>query len=555
MEMIDVTSRMIGGNDLIPHIKESIKKMNYVRHDDAVKFFKKSLKILQSKRIPTLKIVDKNTTGLTDRKWDALVYMEGTPDKTGVGAAGGSYGIGKNAPYVASQLKMVGYSTRYLNRNRYEKFIARCQLVTHRDPKNNRHDLQNVGFGTSNELRDSRFQPIMGNDIDKSFRLDSQGSGIFIIGFMEQGWEKAAIKSVARNFFSAIHDKKLRVIVGSKTISHETLNEIDFDDVNRRHYYDIIKSPDGGWEKIEGKFGRFTLKAVTGDDDMDNRVAYINRRGMMITDEKSRRKNPFHPRLGDIGNFMAVICAEDDRTDERIRKMEPPTHETIEFERIADPNERKSTDQLLKILGDKVRDHIQKILEIGNDGNQTNLTELQDILPLFDDEDLPDSIPDEIKHKKRQLPKQKPKPVREGDGGGGQAGDGSGAESADGSDGGHDGGNDGRQHINDGITNISNRRIIKSENTLRVAFTPKSGSIRFMIKPAGEEAYDEDAVRLHDVRNVFPSDGVSVSLDNNIVEINTAPDRRIILDVVTDKGAAYPGYDIVECAMGGTVER
>ena len=129
--------------------------------------------MLKKKAIPTLEIIDENTTGLTDDKWTALVYKEGTPNKKGVkGVAGGSFGIGKNAPYVASKLGLVCYSTRYLDKHRVEKFIARCKMVAHKDPTDGR-ELQNVGFGTSERLVDSHFPPVKGTAIPKIFRLKS----------------------------------------------------------------------------------------------------------------------------------------------------------------------------------------------------------------------------------------------------------------------------------------------------------------------------------------------------------------------------------------------
>ena len=337
--------------------------MDKGRQTQGVKFYRAALRMLEGKTMPVLAITDENTTGLTDSKWDALVYQEGTPNKEGQTAAGGSFGIGKNAPYAASKLSLICYSTRYLNRHRTEKFIARCRLVAHPNPSDPEEELQHIGFGNSEPLKNSRFPPITGSAIHKTFRLPRNGSGIFIIGFVEPDWEEAAKRSIACNFFTAIHEKKLQVMVNGEAVTNETLNDIRFGNGSYRDYYEIIKK--GGRPfKINGKFGSFELRVSTGEKIIENRVAYVNRRGMLITEEKTFKKNPFHVRLGGIGRFAAVIRAADDKTDERVRRMEPPTHETIEYWRLSDRAERNTTKSDLADIAKNIADHIKEKLNI-----------------------------------------------------------------------------------------------------------------------------------------------------------------------------------------------
>ena len=379
MKKINLTPDMVGAKTLGPHIKESQKRMEG-SEPQGEKFCKYALKILSKKTIPTLMITDENTTGLTKEKWEALVYREGTPSKEGQKAAGGSFGIGKSAPYTASKLRLICYATRYLNRNRVEKFIARCRLVAHLNPSNHDQELQHIGFGNSGRLKDSRFPPIMGNGIHKTFRLQQKGSGIFIAGFEESNWIDIAKTSVARNFFAAIHEKKLQVEIDGYMITHETLNDIEFDDDAYENYYGIIKS--GETDRIDDEFGSFELGMTTVKDEMKNTntIAYINRKGMMITDEKQTKKNPFHPRINsDMGRFFAVLRAADDKTDALIRRMEPPTHEAIEYERISDDGITKAA---LANIRKSIDSYIRKRLGAASTEQKTVLNELSDILPF-----------------------------------------------------------------------------------------------------------------------------------------------------------------------------
>ena len=550
MELIDLTPAMIGGSGLAKHVAKAVERTTSYNHTQGTKFYEEALRILKKAKIPTLKIVDENTTGLTDSKWDALVYQEGTPNKEGIGAAGGSFGIGKNAPYVASKLRLVCYSTRYLDRNRVEKFIARCRLVAHTDPLKSSRELQHVGFGTSKPLKESRFPPIMGSGIRGAFRLPNKGSGIFVVGFMERKWKEATKRSIACNFFTAIHERKLHVVVDGEEITHETLNAVDFGDRNRRHYYDIIKNS-GRPDKISGKFGSFELKVSVGDDSMGNRIAYVNRRGMLITDEKAFRKNPFHARLGEAGRFAAVLRATDDKTDERVRRMEPPTHETIEYERLRDPEELNEAENQLRAIGDMIFDRIKKKLNIDVLANKTELTELADIIPLFSKPDKGGNAggsttepSKEIGVRVMPIPKNRISPPmtpggdeeepEEQPGGEGGAGGKGGASK-----------NGPKPKWGPGNSNIDGMRVMRHGDMLRVAFTPKVGAVRFAVKPAGEENKAEDIIPVTAAKNAAHG-GAAPILRKNVITVNAKRNQRVVLELSIHQGDSYTGYTVVE---------
>ena len=171
MREIEVPSSEIGSADLAGHVRAALKRTKDDGEAVGEKFYARALDILDGDTIDMLAITDSNTTGLVDEKWDALVYHEGTTRKGGMGAAGGSFGLGKNAPYLVSDLKAVCYSTRYLKRGRQEGFIARCKLVAHDDPAGKGGELQHVGFATKADVEEGhRVQPTRGKDACSDFR-------------------------------------------------------------------------------------------------------------------------------------------------------------------------------------------------------------------------------------------------------------------------------------------------------------------------------------------------------------------------------------------------
>ena len=104
-------------NFTIPGYDELTKKIKKAKEysygdEKAERFYNEAISCLEKQKIYILKISDYNTTGLTggDTKEDAggwyhLVRSNGSSYKTIDG--GGSFGIGKSAPFVASLLRTV----------------------------------------------------------------------------------------------------------------------------------------------------------------------------------------------------------------------------------------------------------------------------------------------------------------------------------------------------------------------------------------------------------------------------------------------------------------
>ena len=93
-------------------------------------------RLLDRPSLTFLRVADRNTTGLIGRNWRALVKESGTSwhDSAAGRTAGGSWGIGKNAPFTVSPLRTVFYWTRFEEDGEpRERFQGKSVLMSHED--------------------------------------------------------------------------------------------------------------------------------------------------------------------------------------------------------------------------------------------------------------------------------------------------------------------------------------------------------------------------------------------------------------------------------------
>jgi len=99
-------------------LKTSLSRCaNYWKQDKkAFKFFSEAEQLATADEVTALQVSDFNTTGVrggdSDRNkdWYNLIRCAGSSPK--IGGEGGSFGIGKNAPFAASRMRTVLYSTK-----------------------------------------------------------------------------------------------------------------------------------------------------------------------------------------------------------------------------------------------------------------------------------------------------------------------------------------------------------------------------------------------------------------------------------------------------------
>ena len=557
IQLIRISSEQIKAKELLPHFKQALNKATKSKHRrQAQKSLEAAIGILTNKEMDVLAITDTGTTGLVEDAWMALVHSEGSTYKSG-NAAGGSFGIGKNAPYIASGIRTVFYYTRYgSSSGDVEKLMGRCKLITHPNPKDKSKSLNPIGFFSAGPEGED-YAAIQGSKIPDAFRTrEKNGStSVFIMGFKHtKDWETQTARSVAHNFFKAILDKKLVVNVGERTIDEKELENLMENDTDlskkTAYYYRLAKQPEHTLP-IENRFGKFQL-LFSIDSEVDssfpNRLAYVNRRGMTITDAKQFGKNPFAPKLGDYFRYIALLQAADDDTDECIRKLETPNHQSIEYQHAKEEDNFKEIESDLRDIRMIIMDTLRAAMNAAGPNERINIGELARLIPMSGVGDNPGGAGHiHVSSIKRKTPSfgsrgadvdvmgTEPSPVGPKPPPGPEPGPIPAPNPEPGPSGGRK-----------SPSSFERTSVKRHDNTLRLWLYIKSGikSIKFHISPVGEQIQKEASIMPADIRVISPT-GVNFSSRASIITIDSPP-GRVVMDVDVKMQGEYSAYMVRE---------
>lgn len=350
-------------------------------------FFANAIDKISADTIHMLRISDFNTSGLTGSQqevntdWTNLTKSSGVSDKKGT--SGGSFGIGKFAPFACSDFSTVFYSTYDEEDIQASQGVSR--LVTFRRDDN--QTTQGVGY-YGEERNTPTFEPMY---LDPNFkRADKQyGTDIYIAGYKhiseEDGWEKSIIISILDSFLGAIWNEKLVVAVGDTEINKNTLNDLietyrDELTGYTERYYEVLTSASSKWytDDFMG-LGNVSLGLLLGGQEMHRKVAMIRQTGMKIKDQD--RISSFIP-------FAGVMFIEGKDLNEKLRLLENPEHTEWQVARADNEIQARA---LLKSLNDYIR---QKVEALASEGGQEDFDAagLGSLLP-----DEPDSSQNQAK--------------------------------------------------------------------------------------------------------------------------------------------------------------
>ena len=213
----EISSDDIPGKDYLENEYLNKIRKSWKIEDNEFKYTKDIDNLLKKSKVPILCISDFNTTGLEDINWDSLIKETGVSSKSDHGASG-SKGIGKYAPFAASDLRMVFYNTKTSN---IEKYIGVIQGISFYDDNNEIFVSQNRGFygKSKNNPFDNQF-PMIGNRTEN-------GTDLIIIGVKEFENRDALIKlSILENFLLSIHTGTLEVKLEEEIINRSNLSII-----------------------------------------------------------------------------------------------------------------------------------------------------------------------------------------------------------------------------------------------------------------------------------------------------------------------------------------
>jgi hypothetical protein len=358
----------------IDDLADTYKRCAKFWNDDhkAVEIFGRAREIALGTKIPVLRVGDYNTTGVVgdDRKkgynWYKLVRSSGSSSKAG--GEGGSYGIGKNAPFAASAMQVVFYSTCTGQKQRAFQGVAR--LVTHE--RERLHSVQPTAYLGGDNGASVRSK----SDIPARFARDQLGTDVYIVGY--QGgphWARDITRDVLTNFWPAIHNGKLEAKVDNTTISRSTLEGLlekhSGDEEFTAHlYYKAFTDKDAvKTVRTLPILGEVTLWLLKGES-FPKRVAMVRKSGMVIQ----------HKTFGSPTPYCGVFECKNDAGNKILREMEPPRHDEWD----PDHPEKGAHKKTFAELRDFIRECVGQLAPVTAD-EVLDVPDLASLLPDDDD--------------------------------------------------------------------------------------------------------------------------------------------------------------------------
>lgn len=391
IELRNLEPSSFAAEDLIEAISASIvSKHNDKAHSDQ---FKKGKDFLQKskKTIQTLSITDNNTTGATDEltldgkpgKWEALTKSSGLSIKDQLDA-GGSFGLGKHAPFAVTDIRTVLYSTAWSASGKmHRRFQGKTILVSHEDKKGEKY--RRTGY-----LGSENYRPLVDEEIPDCYQLEAPGLAVHIPGYQpEDGWQDESIVSAIQNFFHAIVHQGLEVTVDGNLINNKTLDEHKGILSDKTLGFIQASRTEPTAKTYIPHIGHVSLRIVTNEKNQHNgrNLALVRDAGMMITDRPRDMSLPGLTRYPPHWkSFYAIIECRSEGEPSLLRESESPSHNSISTQQISDQKRRRVADAALKELGQWSKERIREVAEPLASEDVVNAEELAQLLGIIDKE-------------------------------------------------------------------------------------------------------------------------------------------------------------------------
>jgi hypothetical protein len=284
-----------GRDDLINIYEEAEEFAKTQKHfHKAEKYFKRTLPLLKSDKIPVLRISDFNTRGLDGaddpRDWSSgwfrLVRSVSSSDKDE--GSIGKYGSGKLSAFVCSNFQTVFYSTKAI-KNDVVAYEGVTKLMNYIDRDDNtRTDVGYYCEGSS--------EPIFRQaDFQKTFSRTEYGTDIYIFGFKyaKNNWQEDIIVSLLDGFLYALMEKHLSVKIGDIPVDHTTVDGLikqyqDQLDSHTLDYYKLLTytEEDGvATRELSYLEDKDIIVKMMVKPDLHKRVGIIRHPGMKVFDK------------------------------------------------------------------------------------------------------------------------------------------------------------------------------------------------------------------------------------------------------------------------------
>ncbi len=348
----------------------------YWSHDKKAKaFFRHAEALSGEDKITALRIGDYNTTGVLgndmerSKNWYNLIRCAGSSSKGG--GEGGSFGIGKNAPFAASLVRTVLYST--FNTDEEHVFQGVATLVSHNHPRGG--VSQSTGFLGGQNGASIRSLA----EIPPKFLRLQHGTDVIVLCFpASENWQNDLVYSVLDNFWPAIHFGDLEVKVGDITIKKSNLQALleafsGQEGFTANLFYQAFTNPTHKFPVTQPCLQEVTLYLTAGDAELPKRIAMVRKTGMKIFEKPFRSVIP----------FCGVFMCRNDHGNKLLREMEPPRHDIWDADYPEKGVNRKIESEYVNFI----RDCIRKLTPT-DESKVINIPGLNRFLP--DDDESPE---------------------------------------------------------------------------------------------------------------------------------------------------------------------
>lgn len=345
-------------------------------------FTEKALATIQKEKIGVLEISDFGTSGLSgsddniDSSWYGLTRSGGICNKTSE-EAGGGFGIGKNAPFAASLVRTIFYSTK--NTNDEYIFQGVSKLMTH---KNNHNELTQ-GTGYIGKNIDNKISSVRDfARIPALFKRQEIGTTIYVIGFdAYEKWQEELFREILYNFFASIHFGKIDFDVCGEHINKDTLikyvNQYANPECPLDKFIVCFSGDENTFEESLSDIGMCELRVAYGEDYP--KLALMTRESRMLIDKYSPRiRKP----------YVALFSCVSKEGNQLLREMEPPRHDKWE---VRNHENRLKEEKILRTIrnwiGKKIKEAMPQLT-----GDEFDLDDASQFFQTLDEAD--DGFPD-----------------------------------------------------------------------------------------------------------------------------------------------------------------
>ena len=338
-------------SDAIPNLEEYqiILEQNLKSNStnsNAKRFFKRAIEISKQKTLNILSISDSNTVGVNDinkdkGRWHGLIKMvgKGSQEQRNMG---GTFGIGKAAPFVCSELRTVFYNT--INKQNESAFIWKSIFTTHGRPKR-----QGYGFFCDYSVKDNETiaNGLTVENMKPSFAdRNYNGTDLFILGFRKpivkndkkaskHSWHVLFKRVILNNYFASLYDNELRIIMKDEVEKKDyeinssnviefmkqdyTFSRLDRSIITNYPYLDAYSDKRNQIVRdlhIEG-LGKCKIYLKL-DKDYPRRVAYMRLPKMLVESKSNVRLKT---------GYAALFICDNVKGNKFLSKCEDPTHQ------------------------------------------------------------------------------------------------------------------------------------------------------------------------------------------------------------------------------------